>query len=55
MKIFWRIIVGLMKELSDQNPYQRYLSAHDRTHSSKEWRRFSDDRLRRKYSRAKCC
>ncbi len=59
MRTFWQVfvgaVIGLLRELSDENPYQRYLNAHGRTHSSEEWRRFSDDRLRRKYSRAKCC
>lgn len=55
MKTFWRVYVALLRELSDENPYQRYLIAHGRKHSSEEWRRFSDERLGSKYRRAKCC
>jgi hypothetical protein len=31
------------------------LTVHGRTHSGEEWRRFSEERLRAKYQRAKCC
>ena len=52
---FWRIIVGILKEISDESAYERHLLAHDRTHSPEEWRRFSDQWMRQKYQRAKCC
>lgn len=52
---FTRIVVGLLRELSDENAYQRHLRAHGRVHSPVEWRRFSEERLRAKYMRAKCC
>ena len=51
----WRIIKGLVEELSDQSAYQRHLAAHGAVHSPQEWRRFSDARMKRKYSNAKCC
>lgn len=51
----WQIIVGIMKEISDESAYQRHLLASGTTHSAAEWRRFSDARMRRKYQRAKCC
>lgn len=51
----WRLILGLLRELSDENAYGRYLTAHGRPHSGEEWRRFCEIRLRAKYSRAKCC
>jgi hypothetical protein len=48
-------VVGLIRELSDENPYRRHLRAHGVQHSGEEWRRFSDARLRAKYVRPKCC
>lgn len=50
-----RIISGLLRELSDENAYQRHLAFHGRRHSGEEWRRFSDERLRAKFVRPKCC
>jgi len=50
-----RILLGLLKELSDENAYQRHLAAHGRPHSPPEWRRFSDQHLAAKYTRPKCC
>ncbi len=51
LKLLW----GLLRELSDENPYQRHLEAHGRSHSGPEWRRFSEERLRSKYAQGKCC
>jgi hypothetical protein len=50
-QVFW----SLLRELADENAYQRYLAAHGRNPSAEEWRRFSEERLRAKYARAKCC
>ena len=50
-----KLLFGLLRELSDESAYQRYLAAEGRTHSGEEWRRFSEYRLRAKYCRAKCC
>ena len=55
MKRFARLILSILRELADENAYQRHLAAHGRTHSAEEWRRFSEERLRAKYARAKCC
>ncbi len=55
LKEFWRILNGLLQELSDQSAYQRHLTSEGAVHSPQEWRRFSDARMRRKYSSAKCC
>ena len=49
------LILALLRELSDENAYQRHLAACGRAHSAKEWRYFSEHRLRAKYERAKCC
>ncbi|HVW05808.1 MAG TPA: hypothetical protein VHB78_12425 [Vicinamibacterales bacterium] len=50
-----RVLRGLVHELSDQRAYAQHLQAHGRTHSAAEWRRFSDERLKAKFGRPKCC
>jgi len=55
MKRFGKLVWALLRELADENAYQRHLEAHGREHSREEWRRFSEERLRAKYARAKCC
>ena len=50
-----RILVGIARELSDESAYARHLAAHGASHSGAEWRRFSEARMKRKYSNAKCC
>jgi hypothetical protein len=50
-----RILVGILKELADENAYARHLAAHGRAHSKDEWRHFCEHRLKAKYARAKCC
>ena len=50
-----RLILSLLRELADENAYHRHLAMHGREHSGEEWRRFSEERLRAKYARAKCC
>jgi len=55
MRRFGQLILALLRELSDENAYRRHLECHGRMHSPEEWRRFSDERMRDKYARAKCC
>ena len=55
MKRLFKLLRGLLRELADENAYERHLAAHARVHSAEEWRKFSDARLRAKYMRAKCC
>jgi predicted secreted acid phosphatase len=55
LKAFGQVVVGLLRELADENAYQRHLAAHGRPHSPEEWRKFSEERLRAKYQRPKCC
>ena len=55
VRTFFRIVLGLLRELGDENAYQRHLAAHGVAHSGEEWRRFCEHRLRAKYARAKCC
>ncbi len=50
-----RIIRGLLRELADENAYERHLAAHGVARGAEEWRRFSDERMRARYQRAKCC
>jgi heme oxygenase len=49
------LVLALLRELADENAYQRHLAAHGRAHSGEEWRHFTEHRLRAKYARAKCC
>lgn len=51
----WRIVMGILREIGDETAYARHLANHGRPHSGAEWRRFSEERMRAKYSRAKCC
>jgi hypothetical protein len=55
MKQFARIVLALLRELADENAYRRHLAEHGREPSGEEWRRFSEQRHRARYSRAKCC
>jgi hypothetical protein len=55
MRRFAALLLELLRELADENAYRRHLATHHRPHSAAEWRRFSDDRLRARYTRAKCC
>lgn len=55
LRAFFRTLLGLARELSDESAYARHLRHHGRQHSAAEWRRFSEQRLQAKYSRPKCC
>jgi len=55
MKRFVQLVLGLLRELADENAYQRHLTSGGLSHSADEWRRFSDERLGAKYTRTKCC
>jgi hypothetical protein len=50
-----QLALELLRELADENAYRRHLEAHGCVHSGAEWRRFSEERMREKYARAKCC
>jgi len=52
---FFRLILGILRELGDESAYERHLAFHDRRHTRKEWQRFHQGRLQAKYQRAKCC
>lgn len=55
IRTVWEIVIGILREIGDESAYARHLAYHGRTHSGAEWRRFSEERLRQKYARAKCC
>jgi predicted secreted acid phosphatase len=55
MRRLFRFLLDLAREIGDESAYQRYLTANGAAHSSKQWRTFSEARMRSKYSRAKCC
>ncbi len=55
LRRFGAIVLGLLRELADETAYRRHLSAHGREHSGEEWRRFSEERLRARFTRPKCC
>ncbi len=50
-----RLLAGLLRELADESAYQRHLERSGRRHTPQEWRRFSEERLRAKFARARCC
>ena len=49
------ILWGLLKELSDETPYQRHLAAHGLEHSGQAWRQFTSARFRAKLVAPRCC
>lgn len=55
MRSFFRGVMTLLREIADENAYQRHLQAHGRAHSPEEWRTFLDERLARKFAQGKCC
>ena len=52
---FGGLVMALLREIADETAYRRHLARLGCEHSGAEWRRFSEDRLRAKYARAKCC
>ncbi len=55
LKRFASLVVALLRELADENAYRRHLAVHGAAPSAAEWRRFSDERLRARFTRPKCC
>ena len=55
LRRFGTIVLGILRELADQNAYARHLEQHGVQHSPAEWKRFTEHRFREKYSRARCC
>jgi hypothetical protein len=50
-----RFALALLRELADESAYQRRLKLHGRKGSPEEWRRFSEERYRARFTRPKCC
>lgn len=55
LRTFGSLMLALLRELADENAYQRYLAVERRDHSAEEWRKFCETRLCAKYCRPKCC
>jgi hypothetical protein len=55
LRLFARLFWRLLRELSDETAYQRHLTLHRAQSSGAEWRRFSEERMRSKYTRPRCC
>ena len=55
LRRFAKLALALLRELADENAYQRHLQRQGRPASGAEWRRFSEEHLRARYARAKCC
>jgi hypothetical protein len=55
MKRVARFLLALAREIGDETAYRRHLRLGGVEHSGARWRAFSDERMRAKYSRAKCC
>ena len=50
-----RFALALLRELADESAYQRRLESYGRQASPEEWRRFSEERYRARFTRPKCC
>jgi len=55
LRSLWRTLAEILRELADERAYERHLRVHGRAASGDEWRRFSEERLRMKYQRPRCC
>ena len=54
-RLVGRTLLGIFREIGDENAYQRHLRSHRLAGSPAEWRRFWDNRLQSKYKQSKCC
>lgn len=45
----------LIRELTDQNAYERHLAMAGVPHSAEEWRNFSNHRLAARFGSCFCC
>lgn len=55
LRAFGRLVLSILREIADENAYARHLARHGAKPSPDEWRRFTEERLRARYSRPKCC
>jgi hypothetical protein len=49
------IVLGILREIADQNAYARHLKHCGAVHSPSEWKRFTEHRFKMKYSQGRCC
>jgi hypothetical protein len=50
-----RTLADIVRGLSDEDAYARYLARRGVAHSPAEWRHFCDHHLYQRYKRGKCC
>ena len=55
LRQFARVFLAILRELADENAYNRHLKAHACRNSPEEYRRFQSEHFKAKYQRAKCC
>ena len=55
MRTFFGMVMAILRELADENAYQRHLKAHGAVHSPQEWRRFCDYHWDATARRPRCC
>jgi hypothetical protein len=49
------LAAAVLRELADESAYHRHLRYSGAADSAQEWRRFSDQRLKARFTRPKCC
>jgi hypothetical protein len=50
-----RVLLAILREIGDENAYERYLSLRGLSPSRENWRVFSELRMCAKYRKPKCC
>jgi hypothetical protein len=45
----------MLREIGDENAYERYLKEHDVPRSAENWRKYCDERFSNKFKKPKCC
>jgi uncharacterized short protein YbdD (DUF466 family) len=50
-----RILLEILRGLSDEDAYARHLARRGVEHSPAEWRHFCDQHLYARYKRGRCC
>lgn len=55
VRAFGRLVLAILRELADESAYARHLARRGAKPSPDEWRRFTEERLRSRYCRPKCC
>jgi hypothetical protein len=55
LRRFVWILLEILREIGDERAYARHLARHRIRPSGAAWRQFSEERLRAKFGRPKCC